>query len=402
MRLYEKAGMEGPYKSMFEPSTEPNELPRAAWRADTNMVSDEYENAGKTDAVTSTGNFKEDYLAYCNHLGVIPHPAIAPFFVKADTDEDTDVQDTVYDMSEVTSVILKGWEVDSGTLKAVCLALPQCPNITSITLSDAKLDSKQITSLAESLPQMPHVTTLHLEWNPLSESEDNSCFARLLERTSPLTSLSLRGNKLSDNGAAHVAKVLRSSNRLTYLNLFANSIGDSGAIAVGKALRYNCSLETLSLANNDLTSKSLFTYGQTLTCYELEDTDRDERIEVEAELAEAKKALEESGKKKGKKGKKGGEAAPAIVVGELPTLEEVDGRSIAKGNRKLEILNLSSNQIDNEGASQFSSALLDHLQDVQDTLHAVYLHRNQVSADVAKTIKEKFRSNEEVKLSITL
>ena len=67
------------------------------------------------------------------------------------------------------------------------------------------------------------------------------------------TELSLRSNKIGDDGATALAEVLKNNTALATLNLHGNKIGDDGATALAEALKNNnTALATLSLSNNKI------------------------------------------------------------------------------------------------------------------------------------------------------
>ncbi|VDI19054.1 Hypothetical predicted protein [Mytilus galloprovincialis] len=75
--------------------------------------------------------------------------------------------------------------------------------------------------------------------------EDPDCEAlyKTLQNNSYVTSLDLRYNLITDEGAKFIAKLIEETTKLTDLNLMCNEIGAVGAEHIAKALLKNESLK---------------------------------------------------------------------------------------------------------------------------------------------------------------
>lgn len=293
-------------------------------------------------------------------------------------------------MSPVTEVRMKGWQLDAASLTAVTKSIVADPSVTTLTLSDVGLSAAQVHQLADGLVGSA-LTTLTLEWNtspvPAEQGGDISeCYACLVDvkRALNITSLTLRGNKISDKGATKIASTLANNHMITFLNLYNNNIGDAGAIDFAVSLRVNSALKTLSLSNNRLTGKSVRAFGKSLTRYSLSVEEMAERRKAERELAEAKAAAEEAAKKAKKSKKKGGPEPPPIPP-DLPPVEvNDDGTAVGFGNKTLSTLNLSANDLDDEGVTAMHADFTEFIGEVGQTLENLFLNRNKVSPEVGE------------------
>ncbi|KAJ8600481.1 hypothetical protein CTAYLR_004474 [Chrysophaeum taylorii] len=115
--------------------------------------------------------------------------------------------------------------------------------------TELKLDGvKDVGRLASTLgTRETALTSLSLEGNDVGD-EGVSVLAACLGK-SKITSLDLRGNRVGDVGAARIAANL---GNLTNLNLSLNNIGDRGARVISAALGTNCALQTLGLMWNNI------------------------------------------------------------------------------------------------------------------------------------------------------
>ena len=104
-------------------------------------------------------------------------------------------------------------------------------------------------SLPKSLLDNSGITNLNLSLNNIGHDGAKFLFVGLRANT---TILNLRGNEISDPGAASLAGAISGNRTLTNLNLGFNCISDSGATSLSKALSNNSTLTNLDLSANDI------------------------------------------------------------------------------------------------------------------------------------------------------
>ncbi|KAG5458119.1 MAG: hypothetical protein BJ554DRAFT_1722, partial [Olpidium bornovanus] len=97
--------------------------------------------------------------------------------------------------------------------------LPTSRPFVGITVN-CGLEEAQIAALCQ-LIAGSNVRSLCLDRNPLPQESDH-VWAQLLAEDSLLRVLSLRGNRISDSGAAHLGNALKANKSLTMLNLWDN------------------------------------------------------------------------------------------------------------------------------------------------------------------------------------
>ncbi|XP_054910006.1 leucine-rich repeat-containing protein 71 isoform X2 [Poeciliopsis prolifica] len=160
-------------------------------------------------------------------------------------------------------VKISGWKVNYKIFKAVLKMLPsvttlQCLHFWQAALSDPMVISLANTSLGSNL------RAVTLEGNPLLQHS----FHLLLSEDSNLTHLSLRNNRIGEEGARLIGSALstcKSANKnLLSLNLAFNNIGDAGAAHIAQGLRLNNTLVILSLANNNIGDAGATSLAMTL------------------------------------------------------------------------------------------------------------------------------------------
>lgn len=331
--------------------------PRAYWTYEANEARRAELAEDKIKAYTPTQHFRRDFMAYCKLQGVVPHPCILPFHPDEEEHAPELSAAVQYDMTDVEHIKVKHWCLDTGSLFALCWALPHAPTMNELYLYDVHLNAQQLVILCTELPKS-HVRVLHLDWNPIdpasvvpnssndleklpNDSEDEEVasadriFAKLIGEGSILTYLSLRGNGIMASGARAIAQGLRHNTTLESLNLFNNNLHDEGAIALAHALPFNKTLRSLSIANNHLSGHGALAMIHAITKYiappsllkELEESES--RIQAEIDLA--------------KKAKKKIDRATAMANLGLPMLETIDGNQYAPGNRSIAELVLSGN-----------------------------------------------------------
>ncbi|XP_030644431.1 leucine-rich repeat-containing protein 71 [Chanos chanos] len=156
------------------------------------------------------------------------------------------------DRQSVKEVKISGWKVDSLMVQVLSKILPSLSHLQSLHMWQVGLNDRTFASLKNTLFLCSNLRTVILEGNPLPEEN----FHLLMGEDSMLTHLSLRNNRIGEEGARLIGSALsttRSANRnLVSLNLAFNSIGDAGAIHIAHGLRLNRTLLCLSLANNHI------------------------------------------------------------------------------------------------------------------------------------------------------
>ncbi|XP_059898789.1 leucine-rich repeat-containing protein 71 isoform X2 [Gadus macrocephalus] len=150
------------------------------------------------------------------------------------------------------SIKISGWKVDMLVARVLCKILPSLSNLLSLHLWQTRLSDKMVISLNNTFPLCSNLRTVILEGNPLPEQS----YHLLMSKDSVLTHLSLRNNRIGEEGARLIGSALStttSANRnLVILNLAFNSIGDAGATHIAQGLRFNRGLLCLSLGNNKI------------------------------------------------------------------------------------------------------------------------------------------------------
>ena len=187
--------------------------------------------------------------------------------------------------SEIEGIKISGYQLDDGTLVALTLLASKLPLLNSLICLSASVQPRQMWVLHKLIVSAP-IQSLAIDFNVLVEPGSglpypapSSMYTSLLTQVS-LSSLSLRGNHLTDDDASTLASALKSNHSLTSLNLFDNDITDVGAIALSESLRVNQRLVSLSLARNDVSTSGALSLAATLSRYAMSD----EEIEMRTRM----------------------------------------------------------------------------------------------------------------------
>ncbi|XP_045914556.1 leucine-rich repeat-containing protein 71 isoform X9 [Micropterus dolomieu] len=145
-----------------------------------------------------------------------------------------------------------GWKVDEQIARVLQKMLPSLNKLQNLQFWQAGLTDRMVISLMNTTSLCSNLSAVTLEGNALPEQS----YHLLLSEDSNLTHLSLRNNRIGDEGARVIGTALsttRSANKsLMSLNLAFNSIGDAGAAHIAQGLRLNRALLFLSLSNNQI------------------------------------------------------------------------------------------------------------------------------------------------------
>ncbi|XP_069556138.1 leucine-rich repeat-containing protein 71 [Brachyistius frenatus] len=156
------------------------------------------------------------------------------------------------DHHSAKSMKVSGWRVNELTFQALQKLLPSMSQLQSLQFWQAGLTDRKVISLVSTMSLCSSLRFVTLEGNALPEQS----YHLLLSEDSGLTHLSLRNNRIGDEGARLIGLALStttSANKnLLSLNLAFNSVGDAGAAYIAQGLRLNRALLFLSLSDNQI------------------------------------------------------------------------------------------------------------------------------------------------------
>ncbi|XP_027892587.1 leucine-rich repeat-containing protein 71 isoform X3 [Xiphophorus couchianus] len=194
-----------------------------------------------------TGNVEVDFPMLCSLLNMKEVPPVIRQVPPAIESEVTFKEDED----------LKAAALPFRSTPCLCIELENDdPNCTrKIKISGWKVNYKIFKAVLKMLPSMTTLQCIQavtLEGNPLLQHS----FHLLLTEDSNLVHLSLRNNRIGEEGARLIGLALstcKSANKnLLSLNLAFNNVGDAGATHIAQGLRLNNTLVILSLANNNI------------------------------------------------------------------------------------------------------------------------------------------------------
>ncbi|KAG9340080.1 hypothetical protein JZ751_022000, partial [Albula glossodonta] len=238
---------------------------------------------------------------------------------------------------------------------------------------------------------------LDLRYNKITDEGANH-LAELLQENVALESLNLMGNDITAEGAKFLGRCLHMNKTLKTLRLTGNKIGNRGAMHLASMLQMNSSLEALDISDCDLVTQSLIAFaivlcsnksiraidlGRPLLFSHQEETTLHlcRALKVNQHLQElhlGKHGITDTGVER-----------LCEALRENETLRYLDLRcnSIArdgaryladllKQNSTLEILDLSWNRIEDEGAAHLSQAIALH----NSSLRALSIPSNSIGS----------------------
>nr|XP_046273519.1 leucine-rich repeat-containing protein 71 [Scatophagus argus] len=226
------------------------------------------------DEYQCSGNVEIDFPGLCALLGMKDIPAVstkqpasstteteggdtehsqthknaAPFWSKTCLHVELENEDPL----SAKNLKVSGWKVNEQMARVLQKMLLSLNKLQSLQFWQAGLTDQMVISFMNTISLCSNLSAVTLEGNPLPEQS----YHLLLSEDSAITHLSLRNNRIGDEGARLIGLALsttRSANRkLVSLNLAFNSIGDAGATHIAQGLRLNRTLLFLSLSNNHI------------------------------------------------------------------------------------------------------------------------------------------------------
>ncbi|XP_074836652.1 leucine-rich repeat-containing protein 71 isoform X2 [Carettochelys insculpta] len=296
------------------------------------------------------------------------------------------------DPKSTREIFVRGWKMEEKMLGVLSKCLPALANLQAVHLWKVGLTDLSLLSLIAILPNCPNLKTLTLEGNPLAEGS----FYKLIGEESTLAHVSLRNNSIGDAQARRIGQALSTlrscNNSLVSLTLSFNHISDLGAGYIAEPLRH-ADVKSIerpsSLISNTTIDKLQAAKQSKTTSKKKELLKKEEKAQGGAAgaggvtggpaLAPAKKEDPKQAKKlvstpeqkvvRGKGTKPGSREKRSLLPEQEvlepteivnPLLEQAehrDGKVFLPGNRVLINLNLSWNQITEQGLKAFLAAM---------------------------------------------
>ncbi|XP_029976967.1 leucine-rich repeat-containing protein 71 [Salarias fasciatus] len=223
------------------------------------------------DEYRCSGNVEEDFPALCALLCIKDVPAVSvkqpasAEGVEKDTDNRSQrnaapswYKPRVEVMLEnegplsAKRIKISGWKVNEQIFQVLLKMLPSVSQLLNLQFWQAGLTDPMVIALMNAVSLCSSLRVVMLEGNTLPEQS----YHHLLSEDSPLAHLSLRNNRIGDEGARLIGSALStatSTNKnLLSLSLAFNSIADEGASHIAQGLRLNRTLCFLSLSNNQI------------------------------------------------------------------------------------------------------------------------------------------------------
>jgi hypothetical protein len=179
----------------------------------------------------TTGQPSGDFNAGCQHLKIVPHPAILSALGLC---------------GETGNVTIRNHICDAGSLCALLAVLRASPSVKSLKFWACSLPSEAIELLRCHLPASILTLAIEADQTPAS----------LLMGLPSLKVASLRCCTLPDLEVAPLCSALGANATLTSLSLYSCALGDEAGSAILASLRPNSSLLALNLGANRLTDVS--------------------------------------------------------------------------------------------------------------------------------------------------
>ncbi|KAF6768237.1 hypothetical protein AHF37_03427 [Paragonimus kellicotti] len=222
----------------------------------------------------------------------------------------------------------------SARLRPILNSIANNMTITKLDLTDACLDDESVPDLCNMFKENTVITELNLSENQLtSKCAENLC--DVLASSAQLERIDLHSNRFDDKSGIYFSELMATSLRMSYLNLSYNNFGDVSTVQFGRALPQATSLVELNLSWNRLGSGGMRPFAKGLA--------------ENKYLKSLNLSFNGIGPRKG---------CPELALA-------------LKGNKTLEVLDVSGNRISPEGAVLFSKGFYNNT-----TLKHLYMTRN--------------------------
>ncbi|XP_071944428.1 leucine-rich repeat-containing protein 34-like isoform X2 [Antedon mediterranea] len=130
-------------------------------------------------------------------------------------------------------------------------------------LTDTRLQDEDALILYKSLVNSTYVTSLDLRYNNISD-EGAKHIGNLIKDTCGLKHLNIMCNDIGPDGAAYLCAGIQVNATLISFRLNGNKIGNKGGMGFAEALQVNTALEDLDLGDTDQGTKSMIAMATVL------------------------------------------------------------------------------------------------------------------------------------------
>jgi Ran GTPase-activating protein (RanGAP) involved in mRNA processing and transport len=151
------------------------------------------------------------------------------------------------------SLSLPGNRIDADMLKAILSGLIKNNTLTRLDLSHNLIDDVGATAIGTILSKKDlAIREIDLSGNSI-RAEGAKALGRALSTNTVITTISLRLNRLGDQGGASIFDRLKAQNKtLTSINVSHNQLGAESAKAISEFLHGNTTLICLDVSGNEL------------------------------------------------------------------------------------------------------------------------------------------------------
>lgn len=164
--------------------------------------------------------------------------------------------------SQLKQVRLTHCELDARLAASLAAGLKSNTSLRVLDLTGNGLDDEAITTLAEGVARS-QLDLLTLDFNAFGDV-GVAALSNMLAHHPTLRELHLFGNRVTGEGARHLAAALRTNSSLSTLILSFNQIGDSGAVALAEALTVNTTLTQLWFPSNSVGASGIEAFARYL------------------------------------------------------------------------------------------------------------------------------------------
>ncbi|XP_069831337.1 leucine-rich repeat-containing protein 34 isoform X2 [Dendropsophus ebraccatus] len=287
-------------------------------------------------------------------------------------------------------------------------ALKICGNNRLVAVK--RVTDEDFLAISRVLKQNNFITSLDLRFNNLTNN-GAVYIANCLKDGSSLFHLNLMGNDIETDGAEQIAKGLHRNDTLKSLRMTGNKIGNMGGMFFAAMLQINSTLEELDLGDCDLGIESLIAFSTVLKqnesiksinlnrplFYVLQE---DTTIHI-AQMLKVNNTLKEIHLCKHEMTDSGVERLCGALL-ENRTLKYLDLScnkitrdgvkclaNLLKKNTALEILDLTSNRMEDEGAIYLAEAIHSH----NHSLRALAIGSNNITGQGLKALADAVKVN---------
>ena len=211
---------------------------------------------GATAISESLQKLKHLKMSWNNHVIDTNHSSVS-FAQKCISDVDAHiVAEVLYSNETVTKLDLSQNRISKNGAISISKCIKHNKTLKELDVSKNKISNIGLKKIAVAMQANQTLQKFNFSYSNLSDN-GTIAISECLKHNNTLQELKISRNKLSINGIISISNTLQTHSTLQALDISYNNISDDGAVAICQCLKNNNTLQQLNMSGNEITSEGV-------------------------------------------------------------------------------------------------------------------------------------------------